>query len=335
VRADTANRNFAALAAASLISAVWLLCAAAGCVLLTLIVYDVARDGPSALVGDDALLPAAGFLTLVGVGAALGLRSLARQAASSRQLARHVDELALPMPPALEEAAARTGLSGRLLFLASDEAFSFAYGAVTPRVVVSRGLYERASADELDAVLEHERYHVHNLDPLKVMFARALPATFFYFPLLNDLQLRYLAGRELVADRRAVDTCGTPSLAGALFKVVRGQQWPELATAAAIGGPELLDLRVAQLERGTEPELLPVAARRILLTVLGIVTLAASLAATIALSGGPSAVTDATGMSLDPVGILLALACGIPIAGAAWAIYRRLSRRARSPRQRG
>ena len=32
------------------------------------------------------------------------------------------------------------------------------------------------------AVLEHERYHVRNLDPLKVMLARGVPAMFFYLP---------------------------------------------------------------------------------------------------------------------------------------------------------
>jgi len=329
VRLDTANRNLLALAAAALVSTIWLLCGAAGCVLLALIAYDVTRDGPGALIGDEALLPAAAFLALVGVGAALGLRSLARQAASSRRLARRLGDLELPVPEALGAAAARAGLTGRMTFVDSPEAFSFAYSALTPRVAVSRGLYECASPGELDAVLEHERYHVRNLDPLKVLLARGLPATFFYLPVLHELHLRYLAGRELAADRRAVDACGTPSLAGALVKVVRGPTWPELSTAAAIGGPELLGLRIAQLERGTEPELGAVAAHRIALTVLGIVALTASFVATVALSGGPSAITDATGMSLRPVDIALGLSCGIPLAVAGWALYRWLSQRAR------
>jgi hypothetical protein len=93
VRLDTANRSVLALAATSLVSAVWLLCSAAGCVLLSLIVYDVARDGPGALVGDDALLPAAMFLALVGAGAILGIRSLTRQGAASKRLARRMDDL--------------------------------------------------------------------------------------------------------------------------------------------------------------------------------------------------------------------------------------------------
>jgi Zn-dependent protease with chaperone function len=329
VRLDTANRSVLALAAASLVSAVWLLCGAAGCVLLGLIVYDVTRDGPGGLVGDEALLPAAVFLGLVGSGAIVGLRSLARQAAASRRLAGRMEHLELPAPPPLAEAAARAGLHDRVLLVDSDEAFSFAYGALSPRVAVSRGLYAQASPDELDAVLEHERYHVRNLDPLKVVLARGLPAMFFYLPLLQHLHLRYLAGRELAADRRAVRVCGRRSLAGALFKVVRGPAWPELSSAAAIGGPELLDLRVAQLERGAEPKLGAVTARTFALTALGIAALTASFVATGALSGGPSAVADATGMSLRPADVLLALSCGIPLAVAGWAAYHWLARRAR------
>jgi Zn-dependent protease with chaperone function len=321
------------LVAVSLVSSVWLRCGAAACILLALIVYDVVRDGPGALVGDDALLPAAAFLALVGAGAVLGLRSLARQTASSRRLARHVNDIELPLPQALAAAAARTALSGRLVLVDSDEPFSFAYGAITPRVAVSRGLYERASPSELDAVLEHERYHVHNLDPLKVLLTRSLPATFFYLPALGDLHGRYLAGRELAADRRAVDACGTRTLAGALFKVVRGPSWPELGTAAAIGGPELLDLRVAQLEGGVEPKLGAVSASRLALTVLGLAALAASFVATVALSGGPSAIADATGMSLRPADVVLGLSCGIPVTVGGWALYGWLSRRARGPHE--
>ncbi|MGH2947038.1 MAG: M48 family metalloprotease [Solirubrobacteraceae bacterium] len=332
MRLDTANRNFLGIAATGLVSTIWLLCGAAGCVLLALIGYRVVSDGPGALVGDDALLPAAVFLALVGAGAVLGVRSLARQAAASRRLACRVTELELPMPDTLAEAAVRTDLSGRVVLVDSEQPYSFVYGALTPRVAVSRGLYERTSPSELDAVLEHERYHVHNLDPLKVLFARSLPATFFYLPVLRDLQLRYLAGRELAADRRAVEACGTPSLAGALFKVVRGPSWPELATAAAIGGPELLDLRVAQLERNAEPALGALAGGRLALTVLGAAVLAASFVTTVALLGGPSAVAAATGMSLRPTDVVLGLSCGIPVAVAGWAAYRWLSRRAREPR---
>jgi beta-lactamase regulating signal transducer with metallopeptidase domain len=317
--------------AASLVSGVWLLCGAAGCILLMLVIDRVGRDGLGELVGDQPLLPAVAFLGLVGVGAILGARSLRGQVLASRELERRVSELALPRPDALDAAAARSGLSGRLVLVDSDEPFSFAYGAITPRVAVSRGLYECAAPGELDAVLAHEAYHVYNLDPLKVLLARGLPAMFFYLPILRDLHHRYLAGRELAADRRAVHAHGMRPLAAALFNVVRGPAWPELATAAAIGGPELLDVRIAQLERGDEPKLGIVTGRHLALSLAGLAVLLVSFVAAIALAGGPVAVADDTGMSVTPVGVLLALMCAVPIAVAGWVIHDWLARRTRRP----
>ena len=59
---------------------------------------------------------------------------------------------------------------------------------MTPRVAVSRGLVEATSADELRAVIEHERYHVRNLDPLKIVLTRSLSAALFLLPALNALR---------------------------------------------------------------------------------------------------------------------------------------------------
>src|SRR5207245_4239642 len=128
---------------------------------------------------------------------------------------------------------------------------------------------------------------------LKVLIVRALPATFFFLPALGALRARYVAGRELAADRRAVHACGRKPLVGALLKVVRGPAWSELDVAAAIGGPELLDLRIAQLESGREPRVSVVSRTGIALSVLGALVFAgASLASTITVSG-PSAAAPA------------------------------------------
>jgi len=126
-------------------------------------------------------------------------------------------------------------------------------------ILASRALARRVRSLALELP---ERYHVRNLDPLKVLLVRALPATFFFVPALAALRSRYVAGRELAADRRAVRACGHDPLVGALLKVVRGPAWGELQAAAAIGGSELLDLRIAQLESGSEPRLGAFTARR-------------------------------------------------------------------------
>lgn len=332
MRLDSANRSFAALALCSLLLGVYVLCGVIGCVLAPLILSRLSDHGLGGLLGHGQdLLPALAFVVLVGAGVVLGARALRRGILASRSLARRVSSLALEPPRELAQAAAVAGLAGRVVLVDSEQWFSFAYGALTPRVAVSRGLLDGVSAEELRAVLEHERYHVRNLDPLKVLLVRALPATFFFVPALVALRARYVAGRELAADRRAVRACGREALVGALLKVVRGPGWGELQAAAAIGGPELLDLRVAQLESGSEPKLGALTARGVALSGLGALLFAGALIASIAGLGGRSAVAQATGTGISVSGLLGGAMCVIPFALGGLGIYRWIAWRARDP----
>jgi hypothetical protein len=332
MRLDSANRNFTALVISSLLLGMYVLCGAVGCVLVPLIFSRVSHRGLSGLVeGAHNLLPAVAFVVLVAGGVVLGARSLWRQIRASRALARRVESLALELPGELAQAASAAGLEGRVVLVDCVKWFSFAYGALMPRVAVSRGLLEGVSAEELRAVLEHERYHVRNLDPLKVLIVRALPATFFFLPVLGSLRTRYVAGRELAADRRAVKACGRKPLVSALLKVVRGPAWSELEVAAAIGGPELLDLRVAQLESGREPSIGGLSPTAVALSVLGGLVFASAFVASIVNFGGPSAVSQATGTGMSLSDVFGGVMCVVPFAVGALIVYRWVAWRAREP----
>ena len=330
MKLDTANRSFAGLLGASVLVGMFAFCGAVACVLVGLVVTRVASDGLDAFTASgDAVWPALAFIAVVAAGVGLGIWSLRRQIGGSRKLSRRVDELELALPRQLADAASRAELGGRVKLLDSDERFSFAYGALTPRVAVSRGLFEAASPAELDAVLEHERYHVRNLDPLKVVFARALPATFYYLPAFSALDKRYVAARELAADRRALRSCGRKPLAGALLKVVRAPRWSELHAAAAIGGPDLLDVRIAQLESGSEPRVGGVTSSAVALSIAGAALLTALFIASIAGFGGPAAVADATGASFTAPAVAAGVLCALPVVVGVWLAFRWLGRRTR------
>ncbi|HVA20359.1 MAG TPA: M56 family metallopeptidase [Solirubrobacteraceae bacterium] len=160
-----------------------------------------------------------------------------------------------------------------------------------------------------------ERDHVRNLDPLKVLIVRALPATFFFLPVLGALRARYVAGREMAADRRAVQECGRKPLVSALLKVVRGPAWSELEVAAAIGGPELLDLRVAQLESGREPRLAAFNPMGVGLSALGAFVFTGAFIASVVNFGGPSAVSQATGTGMSLGEVLGGAMCIVRVDG--------------------
>jgi Zn-dependent protease with chaperone function len=339
MRLDSANRSFLAMMSLALLLGMYVLCGAVGSVLVPLILARVSHDGIAGLSDSGgAMVPVLLFIILVVVGLAFGVRSIVRQMVASSRLARRVRGLTLQLPDELALRASEVGLGGRVVFIDAPERFSFAYGVLTPRVAVSRGLLEGVSDDELRAVLEHERYHVCNLDPLKVVLVQALSAAFFFLPALDSLRARYLAGRELAADRRAVRACGRRPLVSALLKVVRGPDWSELEGVAAIGGPELLDVRVAQLETGVQPKLATLSITRVTVSLVGAALFASTFLASVFSFGGPAAVYRTTGTGLSTADLLGGLTCAIPFAGAGlmayWLIARRASRPLTTKRER-
>jgi Zn-dependent protease with chaperone function len=327
VRLDRANRSFLAFVGIALLSGAIVLCGAVGAVLLPLIFAPRSRWAVSSV-------PAIVFMAPIAFGLGLGSRSLGRQVLASYRLARRVRRLAVATPDDLKCAASHAGLAGRVVLVDAAQAFSFVYGVFTPRVAVSRGLFDSASPGELRAVLEHERYHVCNLDPLKMVVLRVLSATLVFLPVLGSLCARYVAGRELAADRRAVVICGRRSLAGALLKVVRGPDWSELHMAASLGGRELLDARVVQLETGREPRLAALSLSRVAASALVAVVLTVVYIASVS-SFGPTAVHRLTAAALADATIRGGISCGAPFAGTGLVLYLLIAMRATRPLNAG
>ncbi len=332
MRLDQANRSFLAFVSVALLFGATVLCGAIGGVLVPLSLARMSHGGLLGLWNDRAsLLAPLVLLGLIVVGVGLGGRALARQAIASRVLSRRVRALAATAPEALTHAARQTGLGGRVVLVDAGDSFSFVYGVLTPRVAVSRGLLERATADELRAVLEHERYHVGNIDPLKAALVRVLAEALFVLPALDSLRTRYVAGRELAADRRAVALCGRRPLAGALLKVVRGPDWSELGGAAAISSPELLNVRVVQLETGSEPKPEALDAKSVILSLGGAALFAVVFLASVSGLGGATAVYHATGTGLMAATWLGTINCTAPFAGAGLLMYSLIALRASRP----
>lgn len=327
MRPDLANRSFLVFVAIALPAGAVVLWGALGAVLVPLILASRPRQGVPPL-------PVLAFLAPVALGLALGARSLGRQVLASRRLARGIRRLTVTSPGHLQRTASRAGLRGRVVLVDAAEPFSFVYGALTPRVVVSSGLLGGASREELRAVLEHERYHVRNLDPLKLLLLRALSGTLFFLPVLGLLRARYLTGRELAADRHAVATCGRRPLVGALLKVVRAPAWSELDVTAPLDGHQLLDARVAQIETGREPGLGTPSPVRVVASLLGAAALTVAYLASVS-SFGPTALHHLTRAGLADATVRGGFACGAPLAGAALALFSLIALRARRPLRRG
>lgn len=209
------------------------------------------------------------MVTLWGGVILAGLRALVQQGRQKVSLARWVAGSGVAASPRLATAAVRAGFAAPLVEVPDASPYAFTYGIWRPRVVVSAGLAEAASNAELVAVLRHEGSHVRNRDPLKVLALRTWAAAFFLIPLVGAVFQRVLDRQELRADRAALRDCGISPVAGALLKAVGEPAAASRNTAlAAIGGPALLDARVAQLETGRNLRLLTAIHPRALLASL-------------------------------------------------------------------
>jgi Zn-dependent protease with chaperone function len=307
-RLDSANRSFFALVATSLVP--YVLLGIFGCGVLSLAAHRLVTDGLAGLNRDGQdLRPAVVFFAVVTGGTLAAGVSVRRQVRATRALASSLRERSVPPSAAVTAAAERSGLAGRVDVADDPDPFSFTYGVLASRVALSRGLVDMLADDQLEAVLHHERYHVRNRDTLKMVIARAAPAAFFFLPALGYLQARYLAGRELAADRQATRALGARPLAGALFQVLDQPAWSTFGAAAALGGSEFLDLRVRQLETGDEPPLTRLPRWAVAVTTVGLTALSAAFLLTVARTGGSMPMMDGSASPGGGLAILGMVAC--------------------------
>lgn len=103
---------------------------------------------------------------------------LATAARQTRRLCRE------EWPAELRAAVARTGAC-RVDYVAGGALIAFCAGTLRPRVFVTRALVSHLRADELDAVLLHERNHSRRRDPLRYAMRLAAADACFYLPLLR------------------------------------------------------------------------------------------------------------------------------------------------------
>jgi beta-lactamase regulating signal transducer with metallopeptidase domain len=323
MKLDAPNRLFFALALACSVLGAYAVCGVIEGTLVPVVATSVTREGWGALLS-VRLMPTLIVLTVAGVALAGAGRMLARQAVASRRLARRIDELAVDVPARLVETSRAVGLNGRVIPIGLRVPVSFVHGVLRPRVVISEGLLERLSSAELLAVLEHERYHVSNLDPLKTATLRVMTAL---VPELDPFRAQYRAGCELAADRRAIATCGTRPLAGALLNAVGGPDWADTDLAVPLGTRTLLHERVVQLESGAAQPAASLAPARPLLTVLPAMALLALISTVAARASGVDYVTFG---GLVQATLLRGLVCAVPLVLAGMFAYALLALRATS-----
>jgi Zn-dependent protease with chaperone function len=215
--------------------------------------------------------------------------------------------------------ALRTRVVGRLGDVSvfdDEQAQAFCAGVLRPRVYVSTGAVRLLPADELRAVLAHERHHRDQRDPLRIALGRVMARALFFMPVLARLHARYCATAELAADDAAVRADGgCPSALASAMLVFDEDTHP----AASVG---IASERVDHLLGHDAPSPLPFALMAIGLGSAALIALAAWQVGAAALA---RATFNLPLLSTQPCIVTLALIPGA-LGALAWRYLRPLPR---------
>lgn len=244
-----ADRAFGVLVVLALASSAILLA-----LLLTLVprVEHLLARGPE----DAADVVAALVLLLATCGISLGLATLFRQLFATAALIRSLVARKIPLPASVARAAAALGLEARVDLVADSRPFSFCYWFLRPRICLSTALVARLDRDELEAVLLHERYHLRQRDPLRLVVARYFAAGLYVVPVVDELLGFYTLQKEIAADQAAVRAAGdVSSLASALYKLLPDADDVSLGLLVPVSSLSVTEARIDQLVAGRQVSL--------------------------------------------------------------------------------
>ncbi len=190
------------------------------------------------------------FMGTILLGTFSGLVLWRRQWTKMRLLTRKLAQLRVP-DSELKALTRCLGLKDKVHLLDSKVPLCFCAGFISPRIYISRGMVEKLVPQELEALLIHEKRHLENYDPLKILLGRLIAAALFFIPVLRDILEHYLIDKEIAADRSAIQYQGHyRGIAGVLEKLLQ-EHSAIPAEGLVVGGAEALSYRIDHLRGHT------------------------------------------------------------------------------------
>jgi Zn-dependent protease with chaperone function len=195
-------------------------------------------------------------LTLTSLAALAGgllLSALARGGAAWWRAARRAQAWTRTAEPLALE-----GIDLPAFRIEAPEAVMALVGILRPRLIVTRGLIDTLTPEELAASIEHEVEHYRGWDNLKRLAMRAAPDVLRWTPAASALEQKWAAAAEHIAD--AGDSISRNratrlALASALVKVARLMPVTPIIepVSTLVGGGAIADRVQRLIDDGREP----------------------------------------------------------------------------------
>lgn len=144
-----------------------------------------------------------------------------------------------------------------------DKAFvALSLGLWRPRIVVSTGVLEQFSPDEVQAILLHEWHHCRKRDNLWLFLLSLLADAFRYLPVIKPVLVYVKTWQELFADRFAIRRMGSPFHVGAVLLKLAGKGSSFASGAALHFAGTALEYRMLQVIEPEQEVKVPLRLRR-------------------------------------------------------------------------
>jgi Zn-dependent protease with chaperone function len=137
-------------------------------------------------------------------------------------------------------------LDKKIRVFKNEKPYAFCLGINNPKIYLSTATIKIMGKAELEAILLHERYHLHKKDTFVMFLATLSKLAFPFFPLLSDLVNSYSIDREIRADKEAIKNVGSEALISVLKKFLNFPSLP-MVTASAIADCNTLEPRIRVL----------------------------------------------------------------------------------------
>lgn len=187
------------------------------------------------------------ILLILAAALMLGIASIVIQIVKTKMLVKEFMHNSMPVMPRLERIITKLTLEKRVYVIKNINCFSFCAGIARPQILITTALIAKLSDLELEAVLLHEKAHLQNFDPAKLLFGKSVSWFFFFLPIMADINKNMHATSEILADKFTISFQKDDThLRAALRKIITApnlnlSMWP------AIASQDFLEIRIKKI----------------------------------------------------------------------------------------
>lgn len=147
----------------------------------------------------------------------------------------------------IDNIAGSLGLTKKVYLIKDTNSYSFCTGVFFPKILITTSLVSSLTNKELEAVFLHEKAHLENYDPVKLLFGKTISWLFFFLPIFSEISKNMEATSEMLADWFVTNSQKKDKyLRNALKKIILTPQ-VNLAPVVAIANPDYLEIRIHKL----------------------------------------------------------------------------------------